>query len=123
MHKIPPHISIGKHFVLGSFSHISICSSLEIGDNFLTGANVLITDHTHGFDTIEEADIAPTERKLKVKGRIKIGRNVFLGDNVVILGNVTIGDNLTIRASSVVTKDIPSNCIAVGNPIRIIPKK
>ncbi len=118
-----PRIKIGKHFVLGSFSHIGICSELIIGDNFLSGANCLITDHTHGFDTIDEALVAPTDRKLKIKGPIKIGNNVFIGDNVVILGNVTIGDNVTIGASAIVTKDIPSNCIAVGNPARVFPKK
>ena len=118
----PPRIKIGKHFVLGSFSHIGICSTLEVGDNFLSGANCLITDHTHGFDIEEEFNIAPTERKLKVKGPIIIGDNVFLGDNVVILGNITIGSNVTIGASTVVTKDIPSDSIAVGNPCRIIPK-
>ncbi len=121
--KMKPKIQIGKDFFLGGFSHIGIASNLRIGSNFLTGSNCLITDHTHGFDTIEEADVPPIKRQLKVKGPITIGDNVFLGDNVVVLGSVCIGSNVTIGASTVVTKDIPADSIAFGNPMRIIPKK
>lgn len=49
-----------------------------------------------------------------------IGDNVTLGVNVTIIGNVTIGNNVTIGAGSVVVKDIPDNCVAVGNPCRVI---
>lgn len=49
-----------------------------------------------------------------------IGNNVFLGPAVTILGSVTIGDNVVIGSGAVVTKDIPSNCIAAGNPARVI---
>ena len=118
-----PSVKIGKDFFLGSFSHIGISSSLVIGDNFLSGANCLITDHTHGYDIIEEANTHPLKRKIKTKGPVVIGDNVFLGDNVVILGNLSIGSNVTIGASTIVTKDIPSNSIAYGNPMRIIPKR
>lgn len=54
------------------------------------------------------------------KGRPIIGNNVTCGAGVIIIGNVSIGDNVTIGAGSVVVKDIPSNCIAVGNPARVI---
>ena len=49
-----------------------------------------------------------------------IGNNVFIGCNAIILKGVTIGDNATIGAGSVVTKDIPSNVVAVGNPCRVL---
>ena len=49
-----------------------------------------------------------------------IGDNVWIGGSVTILPGVTIGDNVTIGAGSVVTKDIPSNSIAVGNPCKVI---
>lgn len=49
-----------------------------------------------------------------------IGDNVTLGVNVTIIGGVTIGNNVVIGAGSVVVKDIPDNCVAVGNPCRII---
>ena len=49
-----------------------------------------------------------------------IGDNVTLGVNVTIIGDITIGNNVTIGAGSVVVKDIPDNCVAVGNPCRVI---
>ena len=51
-----------------------------------------------------------------------IGDNVVLGAHCVVIGNVTIGDNVIIGAGSVVVKDVPSNCIVVGNPARILDK-
>lgn len=51
-----------------------------------------------------------------------IGNNVFVGANVVIIGNITIGDNVIIGAGAVVTKNVPSNCIVVGNPARVLKK-
>ena len=53
---------------------------------------------------------------------IKIGNNVWIGGNVIVLPGVNIGDNVVIGAGSVVTKDIPANCVAVGNPCRVIRK-
>ncbi len=54
------------------------------------------------------------------KGRPTLGDNVSLGANVTIIGNVRIGNNVTIGAGSVVVKDIPDNCVAVGNPAKVI---
>lgn len=51
-------------------------------------------------------------------GRITVGNNVFIGWGVIILPGVTIGDNVIIGAGSIVTKEIPSNCVAVGSPAR-----
>lgn len=53
-------------------------------------------------------------------GPIVVGDNVFIGNNVIILPGVTIGDNVVIGAGSVVTKDIPSNCVCAGVPARVI---
>ena len=53
-------------------------------------------------------------------GKIIIGNNCFIGARSTILPGVTIGDNTIIGAGSVVTKDIPSNVVAVGNPCKII---
>ena len=49
-----------------------------------------------------------------------IGDNVTVGANVVIIGNVTIGNNVVIGAGSVVVKDVPSNVVVAGNPVRVI---
>jgi len=51
---------------------------------------------------------------------VTIGNNVWIGGNVTILPGVTIGDNCTIGAGSVVTRDIPDNSVAAGNPARVI---
>lgn len=51
-----------------------------------------------------------------------IGENVVLGSNVVIIGDVNIGNNVTIGAGTVVVKDVPDNCVVVGNPMRILKK-
>lgn len=117
-----PTIRIGKNFNLGMNSHIGCLTSIIIGDNFLSGANCLITDHTHGKGWKDEEGIPPVDRPLFSKGPVVIGNNVFIGENVVILPNVIIGDNVTIGASTVVTKNIPNNMIAVGNPMRLIYK-
>ena len=57
------------------------------------------------------------------KGRPTIGDNVSLGANVTIIGNVKIGNNVTVGAGSVVVKDLPDNCVAVGNPAMVIKMK
>lgn len=54
------------------------------------------------------------------KGRPVIGDNVELGANVTIIGRVTIGDNVTVGAGAVVVKDLPDNCVAAGNPAKVI---
>lgn len=51
---------------------------------------------------------------------ISVGNNVWIGDNVTVLPGITIGNNVTIGAGSVVTRDIPDNTLAVGNPCRVI---
>ena len=73
----------------------------------------------HRYNAMSPADNA---RRLEVlKGLLgHIGDNVWIGGSVTILPGVTIGDNVTIGAGSVVTKNIPSNVVAVGNPCRII---
>ena len=53
---------------------------------------------------------------------VTIGNNVWIGGSVTIVPGVTIGDNVTIGAGSVVVKDIPSDCVAAGNPCKVIRK-
>jgi acetyltransferase-like isoleucine patch superfamily enzyme len=95
-----------------------ICAAekVVIGDNVMFGANAFVTDTDfHPMDGIrryrqDNMKIAP----------VKIGNNVFLGMNVLVLKGVTIGDNSIIAAGSVVTTDMPANCIAGGIPARIL---
>lgn len=117
-----PPITIGNHCNIGEYNHITSCNKITIGDGLLTGRFVYIGDNSHGGLSWEEAAIPPARRALKSKGEIKIGNNVWIGDKVTILGGVTIGDNVIIGANSVVTHNVPSNCVAVGNPAKIIKR-
>ena len=71
--------------------------------------------------------IIPTKPELRLTGKelaspVTIGDNVWLGGGVIVCPGVTIGSNVTIGAGSVVTKDIPDNVVAAGNPCRVIKK-
>lgn len=108
------NISVGKNFYINHNCVILDCAPVTIGDNVWIGPNC-------GFYTAEH----PVNAEERIKGPesarpITIGNNVWIGGNVVILAGVTIGDNTTIGAGSVVTKDIPSNTVAVGNPCKVI---
>ena len=97
------------------FSGVSIVSSIgvEIGDNVMCGANVMIGDRN------DHEDKYPQFQPEK----IRIQDNVWIGMNCVIMKGVTIGENSIIGANSIVTKDIPANSIAVGNPCRVIKNR
>lgn len=106
-------LKIGKNHniqnqVIFDWSH---CWLIEIGDNVTIAPRTYILCHD-----------ASTKNALGYTkiGRVRIGNNVFIGANTTILPGVTIGDNVIIRANSVVTKDIPENSVAIGNPCRVI---
>ena len=89
---------------------ISSSISVEIGNNVKCGANTQIMD----------SDWHPEDPRSGVPKSIIIHNNVWLGLNVVILKGVTIGENTVIGANSVVTKSIPANVLAAGNPCKVI---
>ncbi|MEG0961500.1 MAG: maltose acetyltransferase domain-containing protein [Lachnospiraceae bacterium] len=85
-----------------------------IGDHVMIAPNVTITATGH-----------PITPKLREKGMqysvpVKIGNNVWIGSGAVILQGITIGDNSVIGAGSIVTKDVPKNVVAVGNPCHVL---
>ena len=87
---------------------------MEFGDNVFIAPNCSFYTAGH-----------PLDYKVRNKGLeyakpIKVGNNVWIGGNVTVLPGVTIGNNVTIGAGSVVTRDIPSNVVAVGNPCKVI---
>lgn len=120
--KYDPLIEIGNNCQIRANAHITAINRIIIGDNLLTGTNILITDNSHGMTDFMSLSIAPSDRLLFSKGPVHIGDNVWLGNNVVILPGVTIGDGVVIGANSVVTSNIPSYSIAVGSPARIVKK-
>ena len=110
---IEDKVCVNKNVHIGCINHISI------GEGTLIGSNVLITDHSHGDN---EYCLPPSNRPLYSKGAVVIGKNVWIGENVCILPDVIIGDNCIIGAGSIVTKSIPENSIAVGNPAQVVKK-
>lgn len=117
-----PEIRIGDNCDFGAYCHISAVNRVVIGDGLLTGRFVYIGDNAHGTLSAEESNIPPGKRGLRSKGPIIIGNNVWLGDKVTILAGVSVGSNVIVAANSVVTRDIPSNCMAAGSPARIVKK-
>lgn len=108
------NIAIGENFYANYNLIILDCAKVSIGDNVLIGPNVGI--YTAGHPIHHEI----RNQEYEYAFPVSIGNNVWLGGNVVINPNVSIGDNAVIGAGSVVTKDIPGNVVAVGNPCRIV---
>lgn len=117
-----PRISIGEGCMLRDGIHLTASNCITIGNNLLTGTNVLISDNAHGSCNSVCLHQHPLERELYSKGAITIGNDVWLGNNVCVLAGVSIGDGAVIGANSVVTKDVPPYSLAVGAPARIITK-
>ena len=88
-------------------------TDIYIGDHVMFGPNVTIATAGH--------PIEPELRKKQAQFNlpVRIGNNVWIGAQTVVLPGVTIGDNTVIGAGSVVTKDIPANCVAFGNPCKV----
>ena len=118
--RFSPSINIGNYCTIRENCHITAIDSISIGDNLLTGTNVLITDNSHGQSTREHMSLPFNERPLYSKGPVVIGNNVWLGNNVCVMPGVTIGDGAIIGANSVVTHDIPAYSVAAGIPAKVI---
>lgn len=103
-----------------SGSTIYATSCVRIGDNVLIGSGCLITDSdSHPIDPMER--LKDSDNQILTRNApICIENNVFIGARSIVLKGVRIGENSVIGAGSVVTKDIPANCIAAGNPAKII---
>lgn len=110
-------VKVGKSFsVTGAVSYSSEPYLITIGDNVRLSDNVRFITHDGGMHVIRQYKNIPADSF----GKITIGNNVFIGMSTMILPGVTIGDNVVIGCGSIVTKDIPSNSIAVGSPARVI---
>lgn len=121
-------VHIGEWTTLGRDSLILSVNSVKIGNNCAIAGNVIITDNNyHPINPSDRLYMSYTphgsiERSpiYSANAPVKIGNNVWIGTYARISKGVTIGDNSIIGANSVVTKDIPANCIAVGNPARVV---
>ncbi len=98
---------------------------IEVGDNVLISSNVQIYTSTHPVELEERLtpDWTPASGEYFCRTRalpVRIGNGCWIGGGAILLPGVTIGDGAVIGAGSVVTKDIPANCVAAGNPCRVI---
>jgi len=112
-------ISIGNNVGISS-SCLWIFDHLAIGDNTKIGADCILLDSdAHSLDYISRRNGA-TDRPNAKKAGITIGNDVLIGTRSIILKGVEIGDRAIIGSGSVVTKSIPADCIAAGNPCKVI---
>ncbi|WDF59116.1 acyltransferase [Flavobacterium sp. KACC 22758] len=118
--KFTPVICIGDNVSIQKDCHIGAINQIIIGNNVLLASKVYISDHFHGEINLEAIQLPPAKRKLYTKGSVVIENNVWLGEGVVVLPGVRIGENSIVGANAVVTKSIPKNCVAGGNPAKII---
>lgn len=110
------NIHLGNHVFINYNSVFLDCNKITLEDNVLVAPNCIFSCAGHAID--------PEQRKkgLEIAYPITIKKGVWIGANVTILPGVTIGENSIIGASSVITKDIPDNVIAFGNPCKVIRK-
>ena len=117
---VPPmKLAVGKYISIGAGCYFNAGTTfiddwkIEIGSNCLFGPNVTLCTTGH--------PISPNHRMDGMYSfPIKIGNTCWIGANVIVLPGITIGDHPVIGAGSVVTKDIPANVVAAGNPCRVL---
>lgn len=108
------HVHFGKN-VYANFNLTLVDDThIYIGDYTMIGPNVVIA--TAGHPILPEL----REKGYQYNVQVTIGKNCWLGAGVIIVPGVTIGENVVIGAGSVVTKDIPSNVVALGNPCKVL---
>lgn len=118
--KPPLFVDYGAHITIGARTFVNYnlvaldVASITIGEDCQIGPNVQLLTPTHPVDP------QPRKDKLEAAEPIVIGDNVWLGGGAIVCPGVTIGDNSVIGAGSVVTRDIPANVVAVGNPARVL---
>lgn len=109
-------VSIGDRCLIGKGSGIVAHERVVIGDDVFTGHHVYITDANHGY---EDTSI-PIGSQFASPRPVHIGAGSWLGHGTIVLPGATIGRHVVVGAGSVVTGSLPDDCVAVGNPARVI---
>ena len=108
------HVHFGKNIYANFNLTLVDDTHIYVGDYTMFGPNVTVA--TAGHPILPEL----REKMYQYNFLVHIGKNCWIGAGVVIVPGITIGDNVVIGAGSVVTKDLPSNVVAVGNPCRVL---
>ncbi len=115
-------IQIGSNCFVGNNVWIGGTGDIAIGENCMLGSNTVVISSNHDFSVIS----VPYHLGKEIAAPIRIGSDVWVGANCVILPGVTVGDGAVVGAGAIVTRDIPSGTLAVGNPAtaaRTIPPR
>lgn len=116
----PLQVDLGDNITIGARTFVNFnltaldVAAITVGEDCQIGPNVQLLTPTHPLEP------QPRRDKLEAARPITLGDNVWLGGGVIVCPGVTIGDNSVIGAGSVVTRDVPANVVAVGNPARPI---
>ncbi len=120
--RIGPFVEIQKNAKVGEkckiSSHTFICEGVTIEDNVFVGHGVTFINDSYPRATTVEGELQ-TEEDWKVEPTV-VKQGASIGSGATILSNITIGENAIIGAGSVVTRDVPSNAIVVGNPAELL---
>ena len=108
------HVHLGSYVYANAGLKLVDDTHIYIGDYTMLGPNVVIATAGHPIDP------ELRQRGLQYNMPVRIGNNCWLGAGVIVMPGVTIGDNSVIGAGSIVTKNIPANVVAVGNPCRVL---
>ncbi len=111
-----PVVTIGDRCLVGRGSGIVGHLGIRIGNDVWTGHHVYITDQNHGYEALD----VPIGRQLMPERPVTIGDGSWLGHGTVVLPGASIGRHVVVGANSVVTGDLPDNCVAAGAPARVI---
>ncbi|MEG1845930.1 MAG: sugar O-acetyltransferase [Oscillospiraceae bacterium] len=118
----PLHANWGRHSHFGNnvYANFNLTlvddTHIYVGDNVMFAPNVIVATAAHPIEPELRRKIA------QFNIPVHIGNNVWIGAGAIILPGVNIGDNSVIGAGSVVTKDVPENVVAVGNPCKVLRK-
>lgn len=108
------NIHVGEEFIANYNVTILDIAPVHIGDYCMIGPNTLIATVGHPLSPMGR------RRRLGQAKPIHIGDDVWIGGNCTILPGITIGNNVVVAAGSVVTKDVPDNCVVAGSPAKVI---
>lgn len=112
-----PTAEVGRHVVISSFS---IIGTATIGNSVLISARASILSGKHQHETSRSESIGDQSQKNYYK-RIYIGDYSWIGEGAIVMAN--LGENTVVGTGSVVSRDMPANMIALGNPSRFIPRE